>query len=245
MGYEDFTGYTEVDPNSHIERTANHADANGLTRGEDAYLYYDKGAAYFGDFTHYVDLKPVSGTAWGYGAGWALTNDIDDLQGIKTAGQTAIAIQMFRLGDASRVVKVIEIYLSASYAGTGIAVSLNTQYYGRIYKSGTTFRIRLWTNSSDRDNDDTGAGSYVGESSLTLHADHTFRYVFAINTYNAGAGTQTVTFDVDNLDLAPGAPPPAGQPYISRVQRITGMRSWGGISSFYKRFPAFKPRKVS
>lgn len=41
----------------------------------------------------------------------------------------------------------------------------------------------------------------------------------------------------------PGAPP-AGQPYISRVQRVTGMRSWGGISSISNRFPDFKPRTV-
>lgn len=37
---------------------------------------------------------------------------------------------------------------------------------------------------------------------------------------------------------------PSGQPYISRVQRVTGMRSWGGISSFCKRFPALKPLRI-
>lgn len=34
-----------------------------------------------------------------------------------------------------------------------------------------------------------------------------------------------------------------GQPYSSRVQRVTGMRRWGGISSIAKRFPKLKSRR--
>lgn len=56
-------------------------------------------------------------------------------------------------------------------------------------------------------------------------------------------GTSTSRYYADNLVVETVAAP-AGQPYISRVQRVTGMRTWGGISSFCKRFPALKPRKV-
>ena len=36
---------------------------------------------------------------------------------------------------------------------------------------------------------------------------------------------------------------PSGQVYISKVQRVTGMRTFGGISSIYNRFPTLKPRR--
>lgn len=36
-----------------------------------------------------------------------------------------------------------------------------------------------------------------------------------------------------------------GQPYISRVQRVAGMRTWGGISSIANRFPKLTPRRIA
>lgn len=51
--------------------------------------------------------------------------------------------------------------------------------------------------------------------------------------------------DVIFADTYIGPIAAGGQPYISRVQRITGMRTWGGISSICKRnlrFPKLMPK---
>lgn len=59
--YEDFTDYTEVDPNEHIEKTANHVDFQ-CYRNEDAYLYKDKDIDHFNDFEHKVQFRIISVT---------------------------------------------------------------------------------------------------------------------------------------------------------------------------------------
>ena len=81
---EDLTTYTEVDPNSHITVTSDRVTVDGIHRGEDAYLYYDKGSNHFdGDFEHLfqtlIEDDCNAGTPrWHQ---WLLGNDIDDVFG--------------------------------------------------------------------------------------------------------------------------------------------------------------------
>jgi len=58
---QDYTTYTETDPNDRFAVANNVITVTGLTNDEDAYVYKDFGAGYFADFTHY--LGPVQFTA--------------------------------------------------------------------------------------------------------------------------------------------------------------------------------------
>ena len=196
MPLEDFTTYTEVDPNSHLDKTANHVDHKGY-RNEDCYLYKDKGANHFGDFTHLIDLKPVGHgtTSAGLSTIWMLSVDtVDDIYGIKTAGKTAIAVCCQGYSTASTY--LWEMYGSSAYNSAVLSLTYGTQYYLKIVKSGTTLTLYIYTDSA-RTTQITGS-----PVSLTLHADHLCRYVFAGNTYNDGTDTNKwVDVDIDNLDL--------------------------------------------
>ena len=58
---QNFTTFTEVDPNTRISKTATRVTWTDITKPEDAYVYKDMTADYFdGDFTHYLTL--YSGT---------------------------------------------------------------------------------------------------------------------------------------------------------------------------------------
>lgn len=70
MVYEDFTTYTEVDPNTRLTQIAARSSYTGLKRGDgDTYLYKDYGAGYFGlsetiEFTHEItDLDSTSSSS--------------------------------------------------------------------------------------------------------------------------------------------------------------------------------------
>ena len=108
--YEDFTGYTEVDPGGHIAKTANHVDFQDY-RTEDAYLYKDKGAGHFADFTHKIDVKSVSGALWHQAHVWLLSNDVDDAKGLLNNGKTAITVDIYKASSGVVYLTLEEFYL--------------------------------------------------------------------------------------------------------------------------------------
>lgn len=192
MPIEDFTTYTEEDPNDHIGLVGtNHVDFTAY-RNEDAYLYKDYGENHFGDFTHDIDVycdtrsgvNPIAGV-------WALTNDVDDLKGIKDAGGTAICVQFYRKSDGTLVLRLREIYDFTNYVDDYVA-SYDTWYYLVIEKNGTSLTCKIYSDS-DRTN-------LLDTLSLTLHGDWQFQYVFSAITNNTGS-TDYFIVDIENLDL--------------------------------------------
>lgn len=195
MAVEDFTTYTEVDPNNHISLVGtNHVDFSAI-RSEDAYLYKDKGENYFDDFTHDVDVRFSNPEDQSLAGFWVLSNDLDDLKGLKDTGKTAIAVQIYRSSTGENRLGLREIYGGANYTDYYLASS-DTWYYLTIEKSGTSLTCKIYSDSARTNLLDT--------LSLTLHGDWSFRYVFAANTANNATGP-TVDADIENLDLNEGA----------------------------------------
>jgi hypothetical protein len=197
--YEDFTDYEELDDNEHIDLVGtNHVDHYAI-RSEDAYLYKDKGIDYFANFEHLVDVRSDFAVTSSVGYVWMLANDVDDAKGLMDADETFIWLDTYKTSTI-RYLRLVEGYGGSSYVDQ-VAVYANTWYNLRIKKVGTTFTCRIWKDdSTSRDNDDTGAESYVTELSLTLHADHNFQYIYACNTYNSG-NSYYCNNDIENLDL--------------------------------------------
>ena len=90
MVYEDFTAFTEVDPNSRFVATASRITFTGLQRDETAYVYKDKGVDFFdGDFEHQFNVHITAGSGASPNAlneVWALGNVLDDRKGIQDGG---------------------------------------------------------------------------------------------------------------------------------------------------------------
>ena len=198
MALEDYTTYTEVDTgNDRIQKTANHVD-HLATRNEDTYLYKDKDVGHFTDFTHKVDAKSDFAINYAIGAVWMLSNDLDDIYGLYNTNKTCILAFMHNYGNANRI-RLWEIHASGIYADDSVVVSANTTYYLLIKKTGTALKCGIYSTAELRDAGDATDGD-VDNLALTLQADHSFRYVFACNTYNSGHAISENN-DIDNLDL--------------------------------------------
>ena len=193
--YEDFTTYTEVDPNNHIEKTANHVDFLGKM-DEDAYLYDDKGIGHFGNFEHLIDVKPISVTIpYNYFkcSPYALTNDLDDLKGLLDASKTVIFLRVNNeLPPNHPIFRLFEYYDGVVYFSDLYSGFYGTMYYFNIKKEGTSFSAKIYSDA-ERTN-------LLETLSMTLQADHSFRYIHACQTHNEGR-TGDMDLDVENLHL--------------------------------------------
>ena len=204
MALEDFTTYSEVDPNNHISATAHHIDFQDY-RNETAYLYRDKGAKFFGDFIHYIDVTRVAHDSTS-GAFWLLANAVNGWNELKGAGEPFLIISF---GGA---LTLPTVYMSewdgtAWYATASHEVELGAKYFFRIVKKGTSLKCHVYPTATDREK-----GTNELEWSpleITLSKDYNFRYIHVANTFNDGIAVNGDT-DIDNLDLAiapPEAPP--------------------------------------
>lgn len=174
MPYEDFLAYVEHDPNSHIEVAKHHID-HLVYADEDAYVYKDMGVDYFGDFTHLVDVKSSFGDVSGFV--WLLSNDIDDVKGLKDANKTAIGIYAVGLYGIINFLTLYETYGGNDYQDVWEGAMSDTWLYLKIEKSGTNLTCKIYS--------DAARTNLLKTLSLTLHADHKFRYVFGCNTWHS------------------------------------------------------------
>ena len=186
--YEDFTTFTEVDIGAdRIQKTANHIDHLAY-RNEDTYLYKDYGVDHFGNFTHKNKIRIVSaGTNTdGWGIVWGLSDNIDDVQA------WTLGVYLF----VRKITGGYQLYIREKYSGTayssGCYINADTWYYVKSVKSGTAFNGYVYSDSD--------YSVLVDSVSLTLHADHTLRYLYGCNTINIGDYYNAQT-DIENFDI--------------------------------------------
>jgi len=196
--YEDFTTYTEVDPSNHLNETSNQTNFTG-SHNEDCYLYADKGVDHFTNWTHLIDAKLISQSGDAFAGFYVLANDIDDLGDFRKNGNTSISLLFYNSN----------VYLHEDYSGSyyeaSNSVSIGTQYYVKIIKSGTSISAEFYS--------DAARTNLLFNLSLTLHANHKFRYIYAANNYNNYLG------------------PPAGQSnvYINNLN-LEELGAWSNVT---------------
>jgi hypothetical protein len=199
MPYEDFTTYTEVDPNSHISVSAN--NVNHLHyRDEDAYVYEDFGAGYFGDFEHLVVVNFTSGQNASYSWTWMLANAVDDVKGLTSASEKFVGLRG-NWWDGTLDVLTLWYYDGSNNHTDSYDASPNTPYYLTIERSNTTLTCKIYS--------DAERSNLLDTLALDVTSD-AFRYVFVCNTENTGSSAGGYT-DIDNLDLQEAAA--TAQPY--------------------------------
>jgi hypothetical protein len=194
---EDYTAYTETDPNSRYTVTVNNIDVAGLLRNEDAWVVDDKGINHFdADFEHLVDAEFLSGTSGGLVTAWMVADAINDINGLLSdAGESYLAVWGTAVG-AVPVIRVIEVVGTSLYFDSYI-VSYNTPYYLRIKRDesiGTYGQIQCFIYS------DSARTILVYTLVLALHAKNDFRYIYGVNSGNKGT-TESITATISNLDL--------------------------------------------
>jgi hypothetical protein len=193
MAIEDFTTYTEVDPNSRISVTSSTITATALPRNEDSYVYDDKGVAHFdGDFEHLITTKTTNVLSVSVCGSWVLTNTVDDLFGLITANESFLILQ--HNSGSSYLLR--EFISGTAYTDSATLTGGQTYYLtiNRDESIGSFGQLTCLIYS------DSGRTILVDTLTLSLHAKLDLRYVFGLMTFNDG-NTSTGNFVFSDLDL--------------------------------------------
>ena len=200
MAVEDFTTYSETDPNSHIAKTATRVTVTDLNSQETAFVYKDKGAAFFSDdFTHNITVEVTAFTADGRDYAWAITNDnTRDMKGIDDNNDSYLSIFLYGAAGAAPEIYLEECDSGAIYQDNFVAV-VDTVYYLTIARDesvGANGTLYCYIYS------DAARTVLVDTLTIALHTSKKdFRYIFGANTRNSGISGRTISAYCENLEL--------------------------------------------
>jgi len=202
MANEDFSGYTEVDPNSNIVVTSSRSTFTNLQRNEDAYVYKDKGAGHFdGDFEHLVTCLFDNYTSSGKSTIWGIANEVNDMWYFDDTQKDFL--WAFFYHGASNVLYLKEDGPAGSVSDS-FAPSLDTPYYLKIKRDenvGDYGTLYCYIYS------DEARTNLLDTLSITLHAKIDFRYIYVTQSANQGTPNYLIIGYSENLDLQEEAPP--------------------------------------
>jgi len=194
----DFTTFTEVDPGTDIAVAADKLTVTTLVESREAFVYYDFGSAYFDtDFEHKISFKHTAGGYNVWLGVWGLSNDIDSIVGLDTAGDKRCVSVAIRGASPTYYVYLSEIYDGTGYSDYCNTVSLNTDYYLTISfdRSAGSNGGGVITCYIYSDSDRTAP---VDTLTLDLHAWDDYRYLFALQAYTE-AGADTISAEISDL----------------------------------------------
>lgn len=195
MATEDFTTYTEVDPNSHISKTADRVTGSNVTVNEACYVYADKGAAHFGDFEHLITIQLTSADNGALFGCWSITNGSHTLIDMDT-GSDGIACQI----NPNPATAIHFRDWTNANIDSG-AITNNTLYYLTLKRATTTGTLKIYSDAARTNLLDTLA--------ITTGAG-TYQYIHPLYSYeNTAGGGQAYSGFSENLDLQEAPPPPA------------------------------------
>jgi len=192
LGAQDFTTYSEADPNSRVTVTASKAACSDLTCAESAYVCKDFGADYFQDVRILFGFKvnAISGGACGC---CSLTNanaaDIFGATGYKLVCEAANlggSVAGLLLWNGSSVVT----YDTAD-------ISIGTQYYCILRKPDgeNVASLEIYTDQNMTELLDT-----LSISDANIPA--AYRYLYGLSSLNTGSGGSTISCDVENMTVS-------------------------------------------
>ncbi len=190
MAVEDFTTYTEVDPAGDITVTATRCDVVTMEAGVEAYVRKDKGAAFFGEFEHRVTAHIGTGDPYGMWCPWGLSNGSSTYVAMGAADEGVMAF-LYRTSLGEYKIYLVDFTNDNAEAWLAAA---NTTYYLTIERSGTTLTCKIYSDSA--------RANLLNMLSIVCGAD-TYRYIFAVASWDRDAFTDALSGYVENLDLEP------------------------------------------
>ena len=133
------SGWTEVDPNSHIAFANNRLEFTGLTRNEDAYVY--QSTSENNNVIIESTLYVTSGDSQSLLMVGAMGDIIDDFANMDNGFGLMQSVDISKCHAWLRIA-------DANYLGTGNIIAVGTTYYTRIVRSGNTVTAYWYTDSA-------------------------------------------------------------------------------------------------
>lgn len=188
MGYENLLTFTKVDPNSKWSITATRATALNMPRTDDSYIYKDYVVDHFTDFEHWFDWEVTSDNGGRAGL-WAVTNDPESF----SDSTNGIFLTLIGVGA------VYLYWKGVGEVNTGSVFVLNTNYYGKIVRSGTTSTFTAYPTALDRVNNT----NIISSISLPGGDTTAFRYLQSGYSWKS-SGTAVLNYYIENFDIKEG-----------------------------------------
>ena len=196
MPNQDFSTYTELDPNGRYTVTSSKITAINLQRDEDAYIYEDFGVDFFtGSWTHIFSTKRTANDIGGRIQSLSYQSVVDDTKGLTDASEDAIYVRHWNTAG-SLALQLVETSGGAGQADTFVP-TLNVQYWYILTKdmgASANGDVDLFIY------DDSARTNLVDTLNLSLAVDNDFRYLFAVNSWNSG-DLDKISLFVENLNL--------------------------------------------
>ena len=213
MASENFLTFIESDTPARLSRTSSRVTWTDMLSGDDnIHVSLDKGVDFFdGSFVHTLTIEQTaSEKAVAYSGFWALTNDLDDLKGLRDASKDALYIQASHPNspDRSRL-HLVEIDGgsafgdgSGGYSPLGNGIDGTTLYLTitRDETVGSFGEIKMQAYT------DAERTTLVNTQSFNLHTSKKdFRYVMVgvseDSTFGTGADAKKSSGYSENLNL--------------------------------------------
>lgn len=196
--FEDFTTYTEVDPNTKIAVTSTRVTWTAMSSADSARVYKDMGAAHFdASFTHLWELSLDGATTDGTGGyGWAVAN-VSNLAG---PGSTVDHLRVRISDEGSLWLLTWEMFSTTATQDFDSGMSYNTVYYCKTVRDeavGTFGTLYNYVYS------DSGRTTLINTETVTLHGNVDFQYLYAMT--GQGSGVNSMQGFVQNFDLQEAA----------------------------------------
>ena len=204
MSAENFLTFQEVDPDSKIVVTSSRVTTTDMLAGQgSAYVYLDKGAAFFD--SSFVQPLTINVTASDQGGAinhlWALTNDIDDFRGLIAGNKDFLTLQASHPQSPNETqLHLKEVDSGTEYTSAKYVLTENTVYYIKITRDesletyGKIF-CRVYSNAART--------TLLATLQITLHTSKKdFRYVFGVMSEDATVAiTKKISGYSEDLDL--------------------------------------------
>jgi len=186
---EDFTGYTEVDPDGTVTVAADTITFTDFDRNATAYVYKDFGAGYFsGDFVHQMKLIVSDFDYTSRAAVHMLANTVDELFGIQMGSGDAIGVYVDGPNDTKYDLVLFEIdggtLYTSTYENLGKLVDFHLVIerdesvgsYGRVTCHVYADETHTWL---------------LETLTLDLHSSKKdFRYLYGLCAYDTGSSAE-------------------------------------------------------
>lgn len=175
--FEDFTTWTEVDPNSDITVSSDEVSWTAFTAGIDQYVYYDFGDNHFnGNFEHLITIETpiLDGKAI---ALWMMGDSVAQF-GSAEAGNF---IALYFYNSRIRIYEYYSGHYEDSYSHSAIPYYITIERDETIGTYGTLYAY-IYDNS--------GRTNLVDTISVALHQKADYRYLFIANGHSSLSGPE-------------------------------------------------------
>lgn len=196
MAKEDYTTYTELDPNNRYQNiVANSFDVVGLTRNEFAAIYKDFGVGFFGDLPDGVihdELVTASSSVTANLYSMGFSNNIADVRAHDINNFNSIWVGIQITGGGQRLLFLISINGAVFTSDFVFIGAFGTQYYRTFTRSAGTIISKIYLDSARTNLFDT--------LTLTGAPVNTFRYFYVANSFDNGK-TTNITGVIANHEI--------------------------------------------